>query len=67
MKITEIPNSNKKMKIEAITYSSDTKMEGIPKPLPDTPFFMYLCGKPKSGKTCFLINLLARVSFISKK
>lgn len=59
--VTEIENpNNSKLKIKAIEYSSDEIDETIPKPLPNGVFFMMLCGKPKSGKTTFLINLIAK-------
>lgn len=67
--ITEEENPNsKKLKITGIKYSSDIIDESIPKPLPNGVFFMLLVGKPKSGKTTFLINLLAkRGRFYNKK
>lgn len=59
--IKEIENPNaKKLKISGIKYSSDIEDDTIPYPLPQGVFFMLLVGKPKSGKTTFLINLLAR-------
>lgn len=63
----ENPNSDK-LKISGIKYSSDNMDKSIPKPLPQGVFFMYLCGRPKSGKSCFLINLIAkRGKFYNKK
>ena len=60
--IKEIPNPNaKKMKITGIKYSSDDIDSSIPYPLPQSfSFCMLLCGKPKSGKSTMLINLLTK-------
>ena len=59
VKEIENPNNNK-LKITGIKYSSDIIDASIPYPLPQGVFFMGLFGKPKSGKTTFLINLLAK-------
>ena len=59
--VTEIENpNNNKLKISGIKYSSDAIDASIPYPLPQGVFFMGLFGKPGSGKTTFLINLLAK-------
>lgn len=67
--VKEVKNPNHKdLEIKGIKYSSDALDITIPKPLPQGVFFMMLCGKPKSGKTTFLINLLARKNkFYNKK
>ena len=59
--VKEIENpNNKKLKISGIKYSSDSIDASIPYPLPQGCFFFGLFGKPGSGKTTFLINLLAK-------
>jgi len=62
LNIQEIPNPNaKKMKISGIKYSSDDIDSSIPYPLPQSFSFCFLlCGKPKSGKSTMLINLLTK-------
>jgi hypothetical protein len=62
MKITEVVNPNsKKLKITGIKYSSDEVDSSIPYPLPQSfSFCMMLCGKPKSGKSTMLINLISK-------
>jgi hypothetical protein len=70
MEIQEIENpNNKKLKIKPVKYTSDDIDDTIPYPLPQTfAWMMYLVGRPKSGKTVFLLNLIAkRGKFYNKK
>ena len=70
MQIQEVENpNNSKLKIKAIKYASDDLDDSIPFPLPQNfSWFMYLVGKPKSGKTTFLLSLIAkRGKFYNKK
>ena len=61
MTIHEIENPNSsKLKISGIKYASDAIDDSIPKPLPQGVFFWMLIGKAGSGKTTFLLNLLAK-------
>lgn len=61
MSIHEIENPNStKLKISGIKYASDAIDDSIPKPLPQGVFFWLLIGKAGSGKTTFLLNLLAK-------
>ena len=60
MEITEIEPENK-IVLSKIDFSCDDEDEKIPKPLPrQLNFFMLIAGKPASGKTSLILNLIAK-------
>ena len=60
MNITEI-QADKRIVIKKFGFSCDDCDNTIPKPLPQTlNFFMLLCGRPGSGKTTLVLNLVAK-------
>ncbi len=60
MEITEI-EPEKKITLSKIDFSCDDIDESIPKPLPQQlNFFMLIAGKPASGKTSLILNLIAK-------
>jgi len=60
MNIIEIP-PEKKIKLSKFNFSCDDKDTSIPIPLCQTLNFFYLvCGRPGSGKTSLILNLLAK-------
>lgn len=63
----KVIENKKSLKICPIKYSSDSKMENIHPSLPNTPFLLYICGKPKSGKTCLLMNLITQKHFYKQR
>ena len=60
MKITEkLPD--KKIALKKFEFNCDEKDESIPLPLPQTlNWFQLISGKPASGKTTLLLNLIAK-------
>jgi GTPase SAR1 family protein len=62
MKVEEIENPNaKRLKITPLKYTSDDIDSSIPHPLPQSfSWFFMLVGKPRSGKTTLLFNLIAK-------
>ena len=57
MKIHEIKNN--KLIIEAVKMKNDAMIKHVEPPLPNYyGFFLIICGKPNSGKTTFLLNLI---------
>ena len=59
-KINEI-EPEKKIALTKFDFSCDDIEEGIPHPLPQTlNFFMLIAGKPGSGKTSLILNLIAK-------
>jgi hypothetical protein len=56
----EIPNPSKLLRIKPVKYKTDKKMKGIPPPLPNNCFFITLVGKPASGKSTILVNLVSK-------
>lgn len=60
MEITEI-EPEKKIVLSKIDFTCDEEDETIPKPLPrQLNFFMLISGKPASGKTSLILNLIAK-------
>tara|TARA_R110002051_G_scaffold169520_2_gene240140 strand:+ start:8002 stop:8751 length:750 start_codon:yes stop_codon:yes gene_type:complete len=60
MRITEIDNEDK-IVLSKFNFNCDDKDESIPKPLPQMlNFFMLICGRPGSGKTSLILNLVAK-------
>ena len=60
MEITEI-EPEKKIVLSKIDFTCDEEDESIPKPLPrQLNFFMLISGKPASGKTSLILNLIAK-------
>tara|TARA_R110000824_G_scaffold96745_1_gene231439 strand:+ start:167 stop:916 length:750 start_codon:yes stop_codon:yes gene_type:complete len=60
MDIREIP-SDDKIVLSKFKFSCDDKDESIPEPLPQAlNFFMLICGRPGSGKTTLILNLVAK-------
>jgi hypothetical protein len=60
MEITE-SEPDKKIVLSKFDFSCDDIDESIPKPLPQTlNFFMLIAGKPASGKTSLILNLIAK-------
>jgi len=60
MNIVEKEN-DKKIVLSKFNFSCDDIDESIPKPLPQTlNFFMLISGKPASGKTSLILNLIAK-------
>ena len=58
--IKEVEN-DKKIVLSKFDFSCDDIDETIPKPLPQTlNFFMLISGKPASGKTSLILNLIAK-------
>ena len=60
MNIRETP-ADEKIKISKFNFSCDEIDESIPKPLPQMlNFFMLICGRPGSGKTSLILNLICK-------
>jgi len=60
MEITE-NEPEKKIVLSKFDFSCDDIDDSIPKPLPQTlNFFMLIAGKPASGKTSLILNLIAK-------
>ena len=60
MEITE-NEPDKKIVLSKFDFSCDDVDDSIPKPLPQTlNFFMLIAGKPASGKTSLILNLIAK-------
>jgi len=60
MEISE-KEPEKKIVLSKFNFSCDDLDESIPKPLPQTlNFFMLIAGKPASGKTSLILNLIAK-------
>ena len=60
MEIKEKENE-KKITLSKFNFSCDDIDDSIPKPLPQTlNFFMLIAGKPASGKTSLVLNLVAK-------
>ena len=60
MNIRETP-ADEKIKISKFNFSCDDIDESIPKPLPNIlNFFMLVCGRPGSGKTSLILNLICK-------
>ncbi len=60
MDITE-KEPEKKIVLSKFNFSCDDLDDSIPKPLPQTlNFFMLIAGKPASGKTSLILNLIAK-------
>lgn len=60
MEITEI-EPEKKIVLSKIDFSCDDVDETIPAPLPNQlNFFMLISGKPQSGKTSLILNLICK-------
>jgi AAA+ ATPase superfamily predicted ATPase len=52
---------DKKLVLSKFNFSCDDIDESIPKPLPQMlNFFMLICGRPGSGKTTLILNLIAK-------
>jgi hypothetical protein len=53
--------ADEKIKISKFNFSCDDVDESIPKPLPQIlNFFMLVCGRPGSGKTSLILNLICK-------
>jgi len=53
--------ADEKIKISKFNFSCDDVDESIPKPLPQIlNFFMLICGRPGSGKTSLILNLICK-------
>ena len=60
MNIRETP-ADEKIKISKFNFNCDEMDESIPKPLPQVlNFFMLICGRPGSGKTSLILNLICK-------
>tara|TARA_R110002110_G_scaffold28908_7_gene104093 strand:+ start:788 stop:1537 length:750 start_codon:yes stop_codon:yes gene_type:complete len=60
MNIRETP-ADEKIKISKFNFSCDDVDDTIPKPLPQIlNFFMLVCGRPGSGKTSLILNLVCK-------
>ena len=60
MRIMEV-EPEKKIVLSKFDFSCDEKDETIPKPLPQMlNFFLLVCGRPGSGKTSLILNLIAK-------
>lgn len=60
MNIRETP-ADEKIKISKFNFSCDDIDDSIPKPLPQIlNFFMLVCGRPGSGKTSLILNLICK-------
>jgi len=60
MNIRETP-ADDKIKISKFNFSCDDIDDSIPKPLPQIlNFFMLICGRPGSGKTSLILNLICK-------
>ena len=60
MNIRETP-ADEKIKISKFNFSCDDVDDTIPKPLPQIlNFFMLVCGRPGSGKTSLILNLICK-------
>ena len=60
MNIREI-ESDKRIKLSKFNFSCDTPDDTIPEPLPNIlNFFMLVCGRPGSGKTTLILNLICK-------
>lgn len=58
--ISEIEPENK-IVLSKFNFSCDEKDTSIPKPLPQMlNFFLLICGRPGSGKTSLILNLVAK-------
>ena len=63
--IKEVEN-DKKIVLSKFDFSCDDIDETIPKPLPQTlNFFMLISGKPASGKTSLILNLVVKEDYES--
>lgn len=53
--------ADEKIKISKFNFSCDDVDDTIPKPLPQVlNFFMLICGRPGSGKTSLILNLICK-------
>lgn len=53
--------ADEKIKISKFNFSCDDVDDTIPKPLPQIlNFFMLICGRPGSGKTSLILNLICK-------
>ena len=60
LRISEVEPNNK-IVLSKFDFSCDDVDDTIPKPLPQTlNFFMLISGKPASGKTSLILNLIAK-------
>lgn len=60
LRITEI-EPDKRLNISKFKFSCDEIDDSIPLPLPQMlNFFMLICGRPGSGKTTLILNLIAK-------
>ena len=60
MNIRETP-ADEKIEISKFNFSCDDVDDSIPKPLPQVlNFFMLICGRPGSGKTSLILNLICK-------
>lgn len=67
MKVEVIPNESQ-IKIMPVKFECDKSLgDDIPKPLPSSSFFMYVCGRPASGKSTLASNLLCSKEFYRKR
>lgn len=61
MKINEIVDPNSKIKIRKFKFSCDDPDLSVPDPLPKVlNFFLLVCGRPGSGKTTLILNLICK-------
>ena len=67
MEITEI-EPEKKIVLSKIEFSCDDVDDSIPAPLPNQlNFFMLISGKPQSGKTSLILNLICKSNKVYNK
>jgi len=67
MEITEI-EPEKKITLSKVEFSCDDIDESIPAPLPQQlNFFMLIAGKPASGKTSLILNLICKSNKVYNK
>ena len=67
MKIKEI-EPDEKIVMKKFAFSCDDINDKIPKPLPQTQnWFMLICGKPGSGKTSLILNLICKRNKVYNK
>ncbi len=67
MEITEI-EQEKRITLSKLEFSCDDVDDTIPAPLPNQlNFFMLISGKPQSGKTSLILNLICKNNKVYNK
>ena len=64
----ELPEDAPKIVLSKFNFSCDSIDESIPLPLPQMlNFFMLVCGRPGSGKTSLILNLVCKRGIMYNK